>query len=172
MPRIRVTAQVNGTTTLVVDEELGPIDYESGEKAVWGCDELPVKVPLDRPADFNQTIVPPANGLRVRLLEKGGPDGGGPRTPEATTRFYALRKDVVVDRDMTTGMHSTNTIDILFVFSGECGYELGDGTVITLRPGDIFINQGTPHAWRPHEGMCRIGAVLLGADRSGAPAGT
>ena len=124
MPRIRVTAQVDGKAKLVVDEELGPIDYEAGEKALWGADSLPVKVPLNASNDCKPLIAPLPGGLRVRLLQKGGPNGGGPQSAAARAKSRKAREHVMVTRDEKTTMHTTNTVDILFVFSGECGYEL------------------------------------------------
>ena len=45
-------------------------------------------------------------------------------------------------------MHTTDTVDIDVVISGEVDLELDDGSEVHLRPGDCVIQNGTRHAWR------------------------
>ncbi len=63
------------------------------------------------------------------------------------------------------GMHITDSIDYVYVISGEVGLELDEGEV-TVKAGDIVVQRGTWHAWRNHtETPCVVAAVLIGADR-------
>ena len=64
------------------------------------------------------------------------------------------------------GMHITDSIDYVYIISGEVGLELDEGEV-TVKAGDIVVQRGTWHAWRNHtEVPCVVAAVLIGADRA------
>ena len=45
------------------------------------------------------------------------------------------------------GMHRTDTIDIGVVVSGHVRVEAEDGSSVTLRPGDVYVQNGAMHAW-------------------------
>ena len=45
------------------------------------------------------------------------------------------------------GMHTTDTVDMEIVISGEIVLELDDGIETTLRAGDVNIQNGTRHRW-------------------------
>lgn len=63
------------------------------------------------------------------------------------------------------GMHTTDTIDYVYIVSGELVLELDDGEV-PLGPGDCVIQRGTTHAWRNRSARpAVVAAVLIGADR-------
>lgn len=53
-------------------------------------------------------------------------------------------KSVVV----SPGMHTSDTVDIDFVLSGEVHVELDDGAEVHLKAGDVQVQNGTRHAWR------------------------
>lgn len=65
------------------------------------------------------------------------------------------------------GMHRSDTIDCLFVLSGNPVLELDDGAETSLAPGDTVIQRGTRHRWhnRGREPVRMVG-VLLGARRN------
>ena len=44
-------------------------------------------------------------------------------------------------------MHSTPTVDVIFVLSGQCELILEKGSAV-LSPGDCCVQRGTPHSWR------------------------
>lgn len=63
------------------------------------------------------------------------------------------------------GMHITDTLDYVYIISGEVGLALDDGEIL-LKPGDTVVQRGTWHAWRNHtETPCVVAAVLIGAER-------
>jgi quercetin dioxygenase-like cupin family protein len=65
-------------------------------------------------------------------------------------------------------MHRTDTVDFLYVVSGEVVLELDDGAERLLRAGDCIIQNGTRHAWRNRsDEECVILVVLIGAERPG-----
>ena len=65
------------------------------------------------------------------------------------------------------GMHTTETVDLDLVVSGEVWLELDDGKEVHLRAGDCVIQNGTRHAWHNHSSEPTfLFAALLGAHRS------
>ena len=62
-------------------------------------------------------------------------------------------------------MHTTPTVDIDLVLSGEVVLELDNGAITTLRPGDSVVQNGTRHRWR-NEGTtaATIAFFICGAD--------
>ena len=65
------------------------------------------------------------------------------------------------------GMHTTDTVDLDLVISGEVWLELDDGIEVHLEAGDSVVQNGTRHSWhnRTNE-PCVIFVTLLGARRS------
>jgi quercetin dioxygenase-like cupin family protein len=64
------------------------------------------------------------------------------------------------------GMHTTDTIDFIYVVSGEVWLELDDGQEVHLRPGDTVVQNGTRHAWHNRgSDPCQMVGVLVGAHR-------
>ena len=63
------------------------------------------------------------------------------------------------------GMHPTDSIDYGVILSGRITLELDDGRSETLEAGDVFVQNGTRHAWRVTE-PCRMAVVLVGIPRS------
>lgn len=45
-------------------------------------------------------------------------------------------------------MHATDSIDYEVVLSGKVDMELPGGKVRTLKPGDLLVMGGVPHAWK------------------------
>lgn len=63
--------------------------------------------------------------------------------------------------------HTTDTIDLEYVISGELWLELDDGKEVCLRPGDTVVQNGTRHSWR-NKGSepCTAVVCMIRADRS------
>ncbi|HWE11815.1 MAG TPA: cupin domain-containing protein [Solirubrobacteraceae bacterium] len=69
------------------------------------------------------------------------------------------------------GMHTTDTIDLEVILSGEAILELDDGAERRLRTGDTVVQNGTRHRWRnPGSEPCVMAIFMLGARRYGSPA--
>lgn len=62
------------------------------------------------------------------------------------------------------GMHTTDSVDYGIVLSGRIGLELDDGATVELEPGDVVVQNGTRHAWRPRERTV-MAFVMIGVDR-------
>ena len=64
------------------------------------------------------------------------------------------------------GMHTTDSVDYGVILSGKITMELDDGQTTELEAGDVWIQNGTRHAWRVEE-KCTMAVVLVGMDRRG-----
>lgn len=62
------------------------------------------------------------------------------------------------------GMHTTDSVDYGVILSGRIKLELDDGQLVELEAGDVFVQNGTRHAWRVEE-PCRMAVVLVGTQR-------
>jgi hypothetical protein len=165
--RIVTGVDADGRSTAVVEDVpavRGVVDWH----AVGGWDEPP-RLPI--PASGGQapgSLFPPLGGLRagICVFPPGMGTASAPPVDEAgAAEFMRLFEAVPPGGayDEATGIHSTETIDIGFVISGEIELELENGSV-TLRPGDAVVQNGTVHAWRNHSTEpCVVGSVSVRA---------
>jgi mannose-6-phosphate isomerase-like protein (cupin superfamily) len=65
------------------------------------------------------------------------------------------------------GMHTSGTVDVDFVLSGEVDVELDDGVEVHLKAGDVLVQHGTRHAWRNKSaGPCVLVVAVTGTSRA------
>jgi mannose-6-phosphate isomerase-like protein (cupin superfamily) len=96
--------------------------------------------------DVALALVPQPGGTLIRVCEMHPPAEG-----EAS---YA--------------MHSTPTVDYIIVLSGRLNCRVQDGSSVTLAPGEVLIQRGTPHAWTAvGDGPCVFLAVIVDAAKAG-----
>jgi quercetin dioxygenase-like cupin family protein len=112
---------------------------------IWCTDSVPVELPLSG-----------GDELGDRLINSGTPPNG--------TRLMVM--------DLFPGchgaLHRTDTLDYVIVLEGEVEMLLDESSV-TLRAGDILIQQGTIHAWTNRtESHARLAIVLVDAKPLGA----
>ena len=90
-----------------------------------------------------------------------------PREDDEIARM--LRGGRVRERDTSTGMHRTDSVEVAFVISGEMCLEQDDGAEVTLTPGDCLVQNGARHAWKNRsDAPCLIGFVTFAARREAA----
>lgn len=66
--------------------------------------------------------------------------------------------------DENPGMHTTPTVDYAVVTDGQLDLELDDGERVSLRRGDVVVQNGARHAWRNLSGKpATLFVVLMGA---------
>jgi mannose-6-phosphate isomerase-like protein (cupin superfamily) len=140
---------------------------------VWGWDQPPtfpyhVTEPYVPRSAFP---APEGGGLRITVVEfpagAGVADGADSAdgvaldmsSVEVWQRLLAAQPHGHV-LDAATGMHSTDSIDIGFVLSGELCVEQDDEE-IALRPGDVYVQNGAKHAWRNRTSEPAMVAFLL-----------
>jgi mannose-6-phosphate isomerase-like protein (cupin superfamily) len=98
------------------------------------------------------TFLPPVGGYRFFLFTF--PPGENSADLEGVDIEAGLRElqeklpGVLETNELDQpGMHTTDTVDMEIVISGEIVLELDDGIETTLRPGDVNIQNGTRHRW-------------------------
>jgi mannose-6-phosphate isomerase-like protein (cupin superfamily) len=142
---------------------------------VWGWDEPPTLPYCRADAYAPRSAFPDPEGAGMRLNVITFPPGAGvvertgnaqsdtATSPEWKRLSNAQPYGHLVDTE--TGMHSTDSVDIGIVISGEICIAQADDEVL-LQPGDIYIQNGATHAWRNRsEEPCTMALVLLSARR-------
>ena len=171
-----VTGQTStGKSVFVSDEEVEPISPPImggfGVVRIWGSDEL-TSLPTDGAPPSAHTFFPPRTGYRFALVTIP-PEGDG-TLPEdldveqAMADVQQMLPGILEHMEPENpGMHTTDTVDLDFVLSGELDLELDDGAEVHLRPGDCVVQNGTRHAWRNRTSEpCVMLSILVGARRS------
>jgi mannose-6-phosphate isomerase-like protein (cupin superfamily) len=169
-----VTGQTeDGTSVFASDEVLDPITLSllpgSEFHRLWGTDER-VELPVDGRAAVPAPYFPPAAGFRCGFFSLAPASVGLPPDLDVAAAFTEMGEKLPGMADVMErgdpGMHRTDTVDFLYVVSGEVVLELDDGAERLLRAGDCIIQNGTRHAWRNRsEEECVILVVLIGAER-------
>ena len=103
------------------------------------------------------------NAVPVNLLDQSDPmdsDVLSPLPPPGGVLVGA----VTYEPGFSYPMHQTETLDFLFVISGQLELILEDGSTV-LSSGDTLVQRGTNHAWRVvGDEPCTFISVLLSAD--------
>lgn len=174
MVRRVVTAHdAAGRSVVVSDEVLEPTVLEtqpgSEFRLVWGSDRA-VRLPNDG-APPAASWIPPVGGFRFGLSVLPPDAGTVPgdatamraRLDEVRTKLPGLAEAL---EPAHPGMHTTDTVDIVFVVDGEVECELDDGERVTLRTGDCLVQNGTRHAWRNTSDVpCTLAITMVGVPR-------
>lgn len=139
--------------------------------SVWATDYGMTAVPgSDDPTAKMTTFVPDEGGTRMVITVIPGV-GGQPPSPEEMQQaglemFQQLPGLAQAMEPGHPGMHTTDTVDYNIVMSGELALELDDGKEVTLKPGNIVVQNGTRHAWRNRGSEpVVLYSVLVGAPR-------
>lgn len=164
-----------GTSVFVGDERVEPISVSLLPGAefhtVWGSDAT-VPLPSDGGIPPMQGWFPPQGGFRFAFFTLPPASVTAPPGLDMGTAFAELNQKLpglfdVMEQDHP-GMHTTDTIDVDLVISGEVWLELDDGAETRLGPGDCVVQNGTRHAWHNRTDQpCVIAVVLVGAKPAG-----
>lgn len=112
----------------------------------------------------------------VDLWQTGGPlvtcdQGGDPEGPWVLDPLGLGVAFRLVDLPLGSGQrgegwHATPTIDIDFIVGGAVELELRDQAPVRLETGDVVVQRGTEHLWRPvGEQRLRMVSVMIGIDQ-------
>ena len=169
-----VTGQTaEGKSVFVSDEQVAPVTLSqiTGPEfhRLWGEDRTPA-LPTDGTPPPQPTYFPPAGGFRVGFFTL--PPANQPIPPDLdVAAMFAEMADKlpgmaeVMEPDHP-GMHTTDTVDLDLVISGEVFLELDDGAEVRLGPGDCVVQNGTRHAWHNRSDQPAVLFVaLIGAYR-------
>jgi mannose-6-phosphate isomerase-like protein (cupin superfamily) len=137
---------------------------------VWGDDNTPA-LPADGKEPAARDFFPPAGGYRFSFVTI--PPEGSAGLPEdldveqtvaeVNEKLPGMMGHMEPDNP---GMHTTDTVDLDLLLSGELDLELDDGAEVHLRPGDCVIQNGTRHAWHNRTSEpCTMLSILVGGTR-------
>jgi mannose-6-phosphate isomerase-like protein (cupin superfamily) len=147
-----------GKSIVVSDDHVDvfPIgDRGSAATLIWGRDGV-ATFPDDGSPPGMAAGFPDPGGCAIAIMSIA-PDG---------REFHEFVRDALTpwaDPD-EPGMHRTATLDYDVVLDGVIGLELDDGAEVTLRPGDIVVQNGTRHRWHNRgDTIARILSVTVGA---------
>ncbi|QTI69029.1 cupin domain-containing protein [Gordonia polyisoprenivorans] len=90
-------------------------------------------------------VIPPKNGLKV-LVACFPPDKEWQSDPELYSAALAATGASETNSDVAHGFHTTDTVDVITVLSGEL-FAVLETEEVRLLPGDTFVQRGTAHAW-------------------------
>jgi mannose-6-phosphate isomerase-like protein (cupin superfamily) len=132
---------------------------------LWRADSAPT-LPDAGANGPKTTFFPPVGGYRFFLLTF--PPGDGSADLDGVDIEAGLRElqeklpGVLETNELDQpGMHTTDTVDMEIVISGELVLELDDGVETTLRTGDVNIQNGTRHRWHNRGGVPAVLAVAM-----------
>jgi mannose-6-phosphate isomerase-like protein (cupin superfamily) len=138
--RVVTGNDANGQSVVVSDEVLDVLVFGNFELTqIWKTDRMPPDLVGGdlTPGPFVHD--PPPGGLYWRVLVRM-PDNQSPEPDGAGEGRIKIS-------DFKSGdMHTTETIDLFLVISGEIWLEL-DSSEVHLRPGDSVVLRGSAHAW-------------------------
>ena len=131
---------------------------------IWGSDTV-VQLPSDGSQPPFTQWFPPAGGFRVGFFTVAPANTPAPQLSDPNAALAEFEQQLPgllghMEPD-APGMHTTDTIDIEVVISGEVWLELDDGAEVRLGPGDTVVQNGTRHAWRNKSNEPAVLAVVL-----------
>jgi mannose-6-phosphate isomerase-like protein (cupin superfamily) len=173
--RCVVTGQnKDGKSVFVSDTEVEPIRVSllpgTEFHRLWGSNGPPT-LPTGGSAPDQRGYFPPPGGYRFGFFTLGPDSVGVPADIDLEAALVELGTNLpglaeVMEPDHP-GMHTTDTVDLDLVISGEVWLELDDGAEVQLRAGDSVVQNGTRHAWRNRTSEpAVIFVTLLGAART------
>jgi hypothetical protein len=160
--RIVVAGQLpNGRSGFVRDVQGEHIPGPEGDVyLLWGRDDRP---PYELPASDSpmpSTMFPAAGGVRVLTVKLR------PTEHRAAAEVHTSASEDTDFPDLEEGgFHRTDTVDIVFMISGEVVLLADDGEKV-LHAGDTVVQLGARHAWHNRSGEPAVfGLTTLGGRR-------
>ncbi|UCG54913.1 MAG: cupin domain-containing protein [Dehalococcoidia bacterium] len=155
----------DGKATVASDTIVEPY---LGLSIIWGADETPTFPDDGSPLPYT-TYFPPLGGFRFAITTFF-PQSVIQQTSDQEAVFGKIEDKFPgildhMEKD-NPGMHTTDTIDLGYIVSGEIWIELDNGEEVHLRAGDTFIQNGTRHAML-NKGAepCQAVCCMIGAHR-------
>lgn len=132
--------------------------------AVWATDDaLAPSSPTADPTVSLRSFVAPPGGNRL-LVVRFPPSSvfASIDAAAAATEQQAVLPGLAERFDPDRpGFHATPTIDYVFVLEGELWLELDAGPDTRVVPGDVVVQNGTPHAWHNRSDEPAISAAVM-----------
>ena len=116
--------------------------HDASGKAIVKIDEMASNVASSRPG-ASAAVIWTTDSFPVN---NDGQDDTANRKVGTTLAGGSVFRVVEFGPGVAPRNHRTNSIDYAVVMSGEIDMDL-DGTVVTLRQGDVLVQRGTIHNW-------------------------
>jgi len=152
------------------DESGGPL--YAGTR-LWGTPDGTTCVGAGQnPNEVKDPWFPGPGGTRFLVFSFMPKSQGGGVVPHSAAGDEARKTEMTdfastLDPDRP-GMHMSDTVDFVYVVSGEMYLELDHGEV-HVKQGDAVVGRGGWHNWRVEtEDPCTILSLMLGAERAEA----
>lgn len=156
----------SGAAVILADEQVDSIEAGGfSYDPVWAADRTPT-VPNDGSIPERPVFFPAPGGVRVVTWIA---------QPEALVALSATPEEMdaaapgmlsYMEAD-DPGMHTTQTIDVDVVLSGEIWMEVDNGQHVHLKQGDVLIQNGTRHRWTNKTSTPTvILSVVVGAEKA------
>jgi mannose-6-phosphate isomerase-like protein (cupin superfamily) len=174
MRRVVVGQAADGGTAVLGDEHLPPTTVSLFPGAeflrVWGSDGTP-QLPVAASAGQPKNWFPPPGGFRFAFVTLPPNTVTMPEDLDVGTALVEFSEKlpglVEVMEPANSGMHTTDTVDVVLIVSGQATLDLGDGDELTLETGDCVVQHGTRHAWRNLTPQpCTMASAIFGARRT------
>ena len=167
-----VTTGMNGEgRSIVTSDADGTTGYQepfAHAVALWETEHVPVHIGDDYAPELHANFAPSA-GLRI-FTTAFAPEKDWATDPEVAQDAMASVGLGDTRGDRPAGFHTTATIDIQTVISGEI-YLLLDEDEVRLGQGDSVVMNGVPHAWRNRsDDVAVVLAVMIAAEPEAANA--
>jgi mannose-6-phosphate isomerase-like protein (cupin superfamily) len=158
----------NGKAVFVADDQVEATTAQlttTTYHELWRGDIEPV-FPNAGENGAKSTFFPAPGGYRFFILTvppgEGHPDIEGLDLEAAIGELQEKLPGLIeVSEADNPGMHTTDTVDMEIILSGEIVLELDDGAEKTLRAGDVNIQNGTRHRWRNRGEVPAVMAVAI-----------
>ncbi len=169
--RVVTGHSAEGQAVFASDEQVEPVSVSgtSTLHPIWAADDAPT-FPDDGSPLPTTGYWPPVGGFRYLLMTIAPGDGPGTGSAVDIGELNRLMPGLtdVMEPD-EPGMHTSDTVDLEIVVSGQITLELDDGVMKTMGPGDAIIQNGTRHRWRNlGTEAARVAVILIGANRKGS----
>lgn len=165
--RVVVTGLGPGGKSRVVSDGMGAVRFPAPvatSTIAWETASVPVVLGHD-PGPSQDWYLPKAGGLRVFIVAFA-PDAD----VDTAARHEHLGATGLEQAGNTRplGFHTTPTVDILTVISGELYCLLDEGEVL-LKQGDTLVQRATPHSWsnRTDQIVLACAAMVSAVDEEG-----
>lgn len=164
MRRVATGHSADGKAVFASDEQLEPIATTMLHR-IWTADDA-LTFPDEGTMPETTAYWPPVGGFRY-LLMTVAPGDRPARTNTDVEELNRLMPGLTDAMEPDEpGMHTSDTVDLEIVLSGEITLELDDGAMKIMGPGDAIIQNGTRHRWHNlGDEPARVAVVLIGAYR-------
>lgn len=171
--RIVTGLDANGKSSVISDLEVDARTAAAvpgyGWHRLWSWDETPL-VPNDGTEPHGPDHFPPFGGVRFIAFTVPPGSVAAPSDLDQDAAMRELEEKfpgrAAHMESHQTGLHTTATIDFIYVADGEIWLELDDKQEVHLETGDTLIQNGVRHAWRNHGAKpCTLIVTIVGANK-------